>query len=257
MRQPKNKNQLHIDRDSDEPAYAQVVRILTEEIAGGQYHPGDQLPSQSQLRARFDVSGMTIRRAMTIMADHGTVSTSPGKGVFVRRLDMREAAFKLTEPHGDPVSGSQRQVDLLQATIGTADERVARKLAVACGSKVIYLCRLVQDANDPLMYHRVYLIYDPRRPIVEAEVQITSLEGLFSGLDGQGLRRGDLRMEAVGLNQEEAAVLQQPEGTPALCLEHIFYDFENRPVAWGWFICRADRYHLVGRLGPEAALGQE
>ena len=39
-----------IDRDSYEPAYAQLVRILTAEIAGGVYRAGDQLPSESQLR---------------------------------------------------------------------------------------------------------------------------------------------------------------------------------------------------------------
>ena len=53
-----------IDRDSYEPAYAQLVRILSAEIAGGVYRAGDQLPSESQLSARFDVSGMTVRRAI-------------------------------------------------------------------------------------------------------------------------------------------------------------------------------------------------
>ena len=58
------------------------------------------------------------------------------------------------------------------------------------------------------MYHREYMIYDPRRPTVEAELQITSLEGLFRGQNGQGLRRGDLKLEAVALNEEEADALQ-------------------------------------------------
>ncbi len=101
------------------------------------------------------------------------------------------------------------------------------------------------------MYHREYLIYDPYRPVVEAELQITSLEGLFKGNDGQGLRRGDLSIEAVTLTQEEAGLLEVPAGSPAFCLEHIFYDFSNRPIAWGWFICRADRFRLVTRIGPD------
>jgi DNA-binding GntR family transcriptional regulator len=242
-----------IDRDSYEPAYAQVVRILSEEIARGVYRPGDQLPSESQLCARFDVSGMTIRRAVNILVDRGIVSASQGKGTFVRGLDMREAAFRLREWPDSPVSGPTAQVRLLQAAILPADERVARKLVIANGSRVIYLRRLVSQADGPVMYHREYLIYDPRRPTVEAELQITSLEGLFRGQNGQGLRRGDLHLEAVVLNQEEAEVLRTPARSPAFCLEHIFYDFENHPVAWGWFICRADRYHLIGHIGPDVA----
>lgn len=246
-----------IDRDSYEPAYAQVVRILSEEIASGRYHPGDQLPSESQLCARFDVSSMTVRRAMNIMADRGTVTASQGKGVFVRALDMREAAFRLRERTETETvaafASAEREVRLLQAAILPSDDRVARKLGIATGDRVVYLRRLVHTAGDPVMYHREYLRYDPRRPFVEAELRITSLEGLFRGQNGQGLRRGDLAVDAVVLNQEEAEVLQCPAGSAAFCLEHVFYDFENNPVAWGWFICRADRYSLVGRIGADAA----
>jgi len=250
---PERRSAATIDRDSYEPAYAQLVRILTEEIAQGIYRPGDQLPSESQLCARFDVSGMTVRRAINIMVDRGIVSASQGKGTFVRGLDMREATFRLRERHDSPVPGPEAQVRLLQASILPADQRVARKLAIACGTRVIYLRRLVLQPDGPVMYHREYLVYDPRQATVEAELQITSLEGLFRGQDGQGLRRGDLRLEAVVLNGEEAELLQVPVGSPALCLEHIFYDFDNRPVAWGWFICHAGRFHLTSRIGPDAS----
>ena len=248
---PDGTNTLGVDRSSYEPAYAQVVRILSREIAGGAYRAGAQLPSESQLRARFGVSGMTVRRAINILVDRGIISASQGKGTFVRGLDMREAAFRLRERHDDVVLGPGAQVRLLQAAILAADERVARKLGIEPGARVIYLRRLVSQPDGPVMYHREYMIYDPRKPTVEAELQITSLEGLFQGQNGQGLRRGDLNLEAVALNDEEAGALQTCVGSPALCLEHIFYDFENRPVAWGWFICRADRFRLISRIGPE------
>ncbi len=242
-----------IDRDAYEPAYAQVVRILSEEIAQGVYRPGDQLPSESQLCARFDVSGMTVRRAINIMVDRGTVSAAQGKGTFVRGLDMSEAVFRLRERHAGSALHPGPQVRVLQAAILPADERVSRKLDVPVGDRVIFLRRLVIEPEEPMMYHREYMVYDPRKPTVEAELQITSLEELFRGHPGQELRRGDLRLEAVVLDIEEAEILGLPLGTPALCLEHIFYDFENRPVAWGWFICRADRFNLVGLIGPEVA----
>lgn len=237
-----------IDRDSYEPAYAQLARILSMQIAEGIYRPGDQLPSEAQLVAQFGVSPMTVRRAINLLLSRGIVSTAQGKGTFVRGLAITEATFRLKEVGEED---AERTVRLLQATILPADERVARKLDVQRGTRVIYLRRLVSRAEGPTMYHREYLIYDPHRPIVEAELQITSLEGLFKGNGGQGLRRGDLSIEAVTLTQEEADLLGVPVGSPAFCLEHIFYDFSNRPIAWGWFICRADRFRLVTRIGPD------
>ncbi len=241
-------NKWVIDRDSYEPAYAQLARILSAQIAEGVYRPGDQLPSEAQLVAQFGVSPMTVRRAINILVDRGIVSTAQGKGTFVRGLVITEAAFRLRECGGEE---AERTVRLLQATILPGDERVARKLAISPGTRVIYLRRLVYRNQEPTMYHREYLIYDPQRPVVEDELQITSLEGLFKGQGSQGVRRGDLSIEAVRLNSEEAGLLGLLPGAPAFCLEHIFYDFTNQPIAWGWFICRADRFRLVTRIGPD------
>lgn len=237
-------------RSGSEPAYARVVRVISEEIAAGVYKPDEQLPSEAQLRARFKVSGMTVRRAVNILVDRGLVLASQGKGTFVRGLDMSEALFMLAErvAIAEPVD---RVVRLLGAAILPASEAVAERLALEAGASVVYLQRLVMHAKEPVMCNREYLLYDPRKPIVEAELQITSLEGLFHGQVGQGLRRGDLTMEAVAVDEEEAALLRLTPGEPGLRLEHRLFDFENHPVAWGWFTCRADKYHLTSHIGPD------
>jgi len=47
---------ITIDRRSYEPAYAQLVNILRQQIATGTLRPGDQLPSESQLCKLYRVS---------------------------------------------------------------------------------------------------------------------------------------------------------------------------------------------------------
>ena len=87
------------------------------------------------------------------------------------------------------------------------------------------------------MYHREYLIYDPSRPVVESELEVTSLRGLFEGKGNSFIKRSMLSIEATVLKNEEAQLLQAPVATAAFNLEHLFYDFEDKPVSWGWFIC--------------------
>jgi len=94
-----------------------------------------------------------------------------------------------------------------------------------------------------------YVIYDPSRPIVEAEMEATTLRGLFSGGGGSDLKRGDLTIETTLLTEEEAALLQSETGVPAFRLEHIFYDFDDQPVSWGWFICSGDRLRFTANIG--------
>jgi GntR family transcriptional regulator len=227
------------------------VRTLSDEIADGVYRPGDRLPSEAQLRDRFGVSGMTVRRAVNILVDRGLVTAAQGKGTFVRGLDMSEALFTLTERVDAGVDGTDHEVQLLGAAIREADEEVAARLDLKPGESVVYLKRLVLDDAGPLVCNREYLTYDPRKATVEAELQITSLHGLLRGTLGSGLRRGDLTVEAVAVGEEDAELLGLRVGQPGLRLEHQLFDFDDRPVAWGWFTWRPDRVRLISRIGPD------
>ena len=88
-----------IDRSSYEPAYVQLVNILRGAIASGQYQAGDQLPTESELCAAYDVSPMTVRRAIGMLLDQGAVSTTRGRGTFVQPLRLATATFDLSEFH--------------------------------------------------------------------------------------------------------------------------------------------------------------
>ncbi len=240
-----------INRDAYEPAYAQLAEILRRQIARGELRPGDRLPSESRLCAQFGVSPMTVRRCVNTLIDSGLVVAYQGKGTFVRSLDLGQACFGLEGLRDQLTARDDAVVRLLEARIVRADERVARKLAIKPGDRVVYIRRLLQQGETPAMYHREYLIYDPRRPVVEDGLNITSLEGLFKGQSSEGVRSGDLTIEAMVLRREEAELLQVPQGSPALSLEHIFYTFDSRPVSWGWFVCRADRFKLSTRIGAD------
>jgi GntR family transcriptional regulator len=51
------------------------------------------------------------------------------------------------------------------------------------------------------------------------------------------------------LNEDEANILQTPQPMAAFYLEHLFYDFDDRPVSWGWFICRSDFLRFTTKVG--------
>ncbi|HEY44918.1 MAG TPA: UTRA domain-containing protein, partial [Anaerolineae bacterium] len=51
------------------------------------------------------------------------------------------------------------------------------------------------------------------------------------------------------LTAEEASLLYSKVGSPAFRLEHTFYDFNDQPVSWGWFICSGDRLRFTATIG--------
>lgn len=238
-----------IDRESFEPAYVQLANILRHQIAEGVFRPGDQLPSEAQLCQRYGISPMTVRRSINLLADQGVVSTAQGRGTFVKALELSTAIFDLQGLQDLFTHSADSGVKLLDVRVVSADERTARKLDIQEGDLTIYIRRLFTRADLPVFYHRAYLVYDPSRPIVEAEMDVTSLQGLFTNSSNSLLKCGDLIIEAALLNAEEAEILKKPLPAAAFYLEHTFYGFDNRPISWGWFIIPGDRLHFTTQVG--------
>lgn len=246
----KKSSESCIDRDRFEPPYYQLANILRGKIATGELRPGDRVPSEVQLCERYEVSPMTARRALTILLDEGLVTAARGRGTFVKPLVLGTATFGL-QALEDLFSDEQTTVRFLSVRTTPATARISRMLRVPADDKVISIRRLLSRAGEPIVYHREYLMFDPTLPIVEAEMGITTLQGLFDGRGETVLKRGDLTIETTVITEEESKLLAVPAGHAAFRIEHIFYDFEDRPVSWGWFIVPGNRLCFNASVGVQ------
>jgi DNA-binding GntR family transcriptional regulator len=236
--------------------YMQIADAIRQRIGRGDYRPGDRLPSESEFCTEFGVSPMTLRRALAVLEDAGVLVAEQGRGTFVRALDLGVATFRLHQITSQWQDGSV-DVRLLAASTARASERVAGVLQLPVGRRTVYLRRLLSRRGVPLAYHHEHVVFDARRPLVESQLQITSLEGLLQTSGGDGFSLGRLRMSAVNLDDKAATALGEETGAAALCLEHVFYDFDARPVSWGWFLCRADQVSLETHVGPGHPVAEE
>ncbi|MGP0585316.1 GntR family transcriptional regulator [Paenibacillus timonensis] len=66
-----------------EPKYETVKQALQQQIQAGKLQPGDKLPHEEDLMKQFKVSGITIRKALTELADEGVITRIKRKGSFV------------------------------------------------------------------------------------------------------------------------------------------------------------------------------
>ncbi len=238
-----------IDRTSYEPAYSQLVRILMGQVAAGMYRAGERLPSEAQLCELYGVSPMTVRRVINILTDKGVVTAEQGRGTFVRPLELGTACFDLGQLQQFFRNEGQSTVKLLEARIAPATKRTAQKLSIRVGDRTVFIRRLIFQGEEAVLLHREHVVYDPLRPIIEAEMEVTALRGLLSGGGESDLKHGELAIDVTKLTAEEATLLRSQAGTPAFRLEHIFYDFDDHPVSWGWFICTGDRLRFTATIG--------
>src|SRR5437764_15486782 len=65
------------------PLYQQIKALILQSLQGGEWKPGEAIPSEMELAARFRVSQGTVRKAIDELAAENLLVRRPGKGPFV------------------------------------------------------------------------------------------------------------------------------------------------------------------------------
>ena len=96
--------QLHIATGSELPIYRQIMRQITDAIAGGRLRPGDKLTSQRDLAVQLVISPLTVKKAYDELEREGLIRTERGRGTFVAAgapaIDRGEQLERLREMAG-------------------------------------------------------------------------------------------------------------------------------------------------------------
>jgi GntR family transcriptional regulator len=129
-----------------EPMYRQIAEDLRAKIESGEIGPGEQLPTENQLRKAYEASRNTVRDAIGWLANHWLVETRAGRGTFV----VDKVTPFVSTLSGDPEShdtdvylaevtakGRMPQNSPPTVEIQRASDRVARALRVDPGTLVV------------------------------------------------------------------------------------------------------------------------
>lgn len=81
---------------SETTLYSRIEVTVAAEISREEYSPGDQLPTEDALLERFQVSRITVRRAIQNLANRGMLEIRRGVGTFVLAPRIEAELTKLT-----------------------------------------------------------------------------------------------------------------------------------------------------------------
>ena len=232
-----------IDPTSFTPAYFQLAKILYDRIMSGDLRPLDRVPSENELRLKYDVSRVTARKAISILTEKGLVRREKGKGTFVDKPKIEGGIFLIPDFHDKmKMQGLSSDVKMLEARVKPAGKDAASRLEIRKGSRVIYLERILEGGGEPLVFDRKYILLEKSQPLLEAELGYGSIDELFSGNADMLPVRADLRLSATNLTNREARLLCSEGGSPAFCVEQLIFAINEKKIAWGWLIYRGDKF---------------
>jgi GntR family transcriptional regulator, phosphonate transport system regulatory protein len=205
--------------------WRQIANQLQQDIASGGSKPGEQLPTEAALSARFQVNRHTVRRALEELSRDGMVRIEQGRGSFVAEdvLDYAvEARTRFSEwirKHNKEPSGQ-----VLQLREIAAEQRVAAGLGIRTGNKVILLERLGFADDRPVSLTRHHFPAARLKGLLEALRTTPRITEALRMVGIDDYLRQQTRVTARLPTQTEAEMLGMARNRPVLVTENINVD---------------------------------
>lgn len=227
------------------PVYHQLGSILRQQIKDGMYASGKAMPSEMRLSQIYDVSRVTVRRALETLEREGFVVRRHGVGTFA--APRQQAAASPI----DRVSG------LLENLITQGLETTTRLLSYDPDSptpaSVLQALRLEPEdttlrierlrfyKQQPLSRSTVYLPHDHAHLVPQHLIDDRPIICL---LEEGGVRpdRAEQTLGAIPADDVAAAQLNVGISMPLLRMRRTVFDIEGRPVAQQVVVYNPDHY---------------
>jgi GntR family transcriptional regulator len=220
------------DAPAFSPLYQQIKALLVKNLQDGVWQPGQVIPSELELAARYRVSQGTVRKAIDEMATENVLVRRQGKGTFVATHAEQATQFRflrLMQDDGKPPALQRR---LLECRRMRAQVEVARLLALKAGEAAIQVRRLLLAGNEPVVLDDLWLPGAQFKGLTVERLQAWRgpMYRLFEAEFSVHMIRAEEKLRAVAAADEEAALLAVPSGSPLLSVERLSYTYGDKPV---------------------------
>jgi GntR family transcriptional regulator len=229
--------------------YARIEETIAAEIAQGEYRPGDQLPTEDALLERFQVSRITVRRAIQNLVSRGVLEIRRGLGTFVLSPRIEAELTKLTGFVEDMnAAGRKAAARVVSQGVVAASARVAERLQLSKGTKVMQIKRVRLGDGMPISFDETYLPLALGKQIVRNDLRVHPIFTLLEEEYGVPLVEADYELEAVIASKAVANALQIKVGSPIFQIERTSMTNGNQPVDYEVLSYRGDLVRFVTKL---------
>lgn len=238
-------------------AHTALQRLAEELTARGEA----RLPTERALAERLGTSRTTVRKALELLENDGTIERVKGRagGAYLTGVPAREVSPRSAQPYcrsrgvlrslntvkGIPEilheQGFADGTSVIAARMVTAGPDVRAALGLPAGEQAVSLLRLPHADGDTLSLEQMYLLPEL------AGVLRTPMSSIYRTLRTQfGLQIcvADESIEVAAVPAAEAALLGRAAGSPVLEVLRTGYDQHGRAVEYSIDLFRADRTRL-------------
>lgn len=242
--------EMKIDKTVPVPLHYQLKSLILSEIENGNLKEGDCLPTEMQMSKHFQVSRSTVRQAISALSNEGWLERIASKGTFVTNNTHHSENFiRSFEPFYQQINRQNKtpSTELLSLQVIPASERLAIKLGIEPGEKMISMFRRRLSDDVPMVTIQNYLPYSLCSFILSEDFTVCSLYELLMTRPESCIHETKSIVSAANASAEDIHLLQVDATTPMLCFHNISKRMDGTVLDYAFARYRGDlnKFELI------------
>jgi GntR family transcriptional regulator len=232
------------------PLYQQIKTLILQSLQGGEWKPGDVMPSEQELAGRFRVSQGTVRKAIDELAADNLVVRRQGKGTFVATHAERHIQYRFLRLQPDAGQEDRAERTIVDCRRMRATAEIGRLLGLRSADPVVLVRRVLAFGGVPTILEDVWLPGTPFKGLTQEALSSDQgpMYAFFESQFGVRMVRAEEKIKAAGATAEAAALLGVAAGHPLLGVERIAYTYNDVPMELRRGLYRTDMHHYKNEL---------
>jgi len=224
------------------PLYRRIYSDLKAKIEGGDYAPGDRLPSELELTRKYGVSRITSRQALDLLCSEGLLIRRQGMGSFVAPPRVSQRIIRLTDFVEDMAAAG---LNATSTVLRLIQEPIPPDMGVLLGLRedamVTRLDRLRLADGTPMALDWTWLPPAFGKLIQGEDLARRTIYSILETDYGIPVLWGEYTIGACVAGDEQAGFLNIEPGDPLLVFRRTSYSTGHKPVYHQRRFYRADR----------------
>ena len=214
------------------PLYQQIKALMTKSLQHAEWRPGEAIPSENELAARFKVSQGTVRKAIDELAAENLLVRRQGRGTFVSTHAEEQVQFRFLRLMPDSGEGGGMARRLIDCKRQRAPAEIARALQLLASDPVIRVRRVLSFRDAPVVLDDIWLPSALFKGLTVERLAAHRgpMYGLFEAEFGVRMIRAEEKIRAVAAEAASAELLALEPGSPLLSVERLSMTYDDKPV---------------------------
>ena len=215
------------------PLHKQISDWLKQEIDSGALAADEKLPSENELAQKFDVSRVTVRRALQTLENEQLIYRCQGLGSFV--TDQRtHQSFSILNDFTEELAGSGMKASSKLLSFGHENiegrSDLLSYLDIESKKVAVKIERIRLGDGEPIAYDVTWMPLFYGQLIEGYDLEQTTIFKILEEEFDIPVERGCYRIEATMANDMLAQHLNVEPNTPLLQINRISYTIGEKPI---------------------------